>query len=139
MVANQNSASDVNEEKYARLWFAGLVKFHNLKDAANWEFDEKHVISFLRAKLAAKMPIWKRFKIVEGLIWYRNNVRHSRTPRLEPIRSKLHEMMIEEKFIDNELPIEDVVGKIDPREPDVIQALRRTMRLRQNAFNTEKA
>ena len=48
-------------------------------------------------------------------------------------------MMIEEKFIDNELPIEDVVGKIDPREADVIQALRRTMRLRQNAFNTEKA
>ena len=66
-------------------------------------------------------------------------MRHSRTPRLEPIRSKLHEMMIEEKFIDNELPIEDVVGKIDPREADVIQALRRTMRLRQNAFNTEKA
>ena len=36
MVANQNSARDVNEEKYARLWFAGLVKFHNIKDAANW-------------------------------------------------------------------------------------------------------
>ena len=26
---------------------------------------------FLREKLAAKMPTWKRFKIVEGLIWYR--------------------------------------------------------------------
>ena len=71
MAANQNSDRDANEEKYARLWFAGLVKFHNIKDAANWEFDEKHVISFLREKLAAKMLTWKRFKIVEGLIWYR--------------------------------------------------------------------
>ena len=37
------------------------------------------------------------------------------------------------------MPIEDVVGKINPREPDVIQQLRRKMRLMGRAYNTEKA
>lgn len=31
------------------------------------------------------------------------------------------------------------MGKINPREPDVIQALRRSLRLQGKAFNTEKA
>lgn len=35
--------------------------------------------------------------------------------------------------------IEDVVGKIDPKLPDAIQAMKRTMRLRGNPYNTEKA
>jgi hypothetical protein len=35
--------------------------------------------------------------------------------------------------------IEDVVGKIDPNEPDVIQAMRRSLRGLGHAYNTEKA
>ena len=54
-----------------------------------WEFDSKHVLAFLRNKRAKKMPTWKRLKIVHGLIWYRNHVRCSRTPRLEHLRTKL--------------------------------------------------
>jgi integron integrase len=126
-------------EKYARLWFASLSNFHRVKDPAVWDFDEAHVIAFLRSKLQAGMPTWKRLRIVEGLIWYRNRVRSSATPRLEPIRAKLQEIIVAEKHSRGEESIEDVVGKIDPREADVIQALRRTLRLQGKAFNTEKA
>jgi hypothetical protein len=35
--------------------------------------------------------------------------------------------------------IENVVGKIDPNEPDVIQAMRRSLRGLGHAYNTEKA
>jgi len=29
-----------SREKYARLWFDGLAKFHRIENAAVWEFDE---------------------------------------------------------------------------------------------------
>ena len=48
-------------------------------------------------------------------------------------------MIAQERQSQDEEPIEDVVGKINPREPDVIQALRRSLRLQGKAFNTERA
>ena len=126
-------------EKYAKLWFDSLAKFHQIKEPAVWAYDEAHVVAFLRSKLKTGMPTWKRLRIVEGLIWYRNRVRQSPTPRLEPIRAKLQEMLAAEKHRDTNNDIEELVGKINPREPDVIQALRRTLRLQGKAFNTEKA
>lgn len=128
-------------EKYSRVWFTGMAKFHGVPHPETWEFDETHVIAFLRSRLQQGMPTWKRLKAVEGIIWYRNRIRKSATPRLEPIRAKLQEILVAEKHrqADGDAPMEDVVGKIDPREPDVIQALRRTLRLQGKAFNTEKA
>jgi len=64
-----------SREKHARLWFDVLSRFHRIKNAAVWEFDEFQVRAFLRSKLEKGMPTWKRIKIVEGLIWYRNRVR----------------------------------------------------------------
>ena len=45
----------------------------------------------------------------------------------------------DEKFEQDDEVIADVVGKIDPREPDVIQASRRKLRLMRREFATEKA
>lgn len=55
------------------------------------------------------------------------------------VRTKLQERIIQERSEKDGLPNEDVVGKINLREPDVIQALRRKARLEGKAFNTEKA
>ncbi len=125
-------------EFYARQWFASMAKFHRVTNPATWEFTEEHLIAFLRYKLKQNMPTWKRLKAVEGIIWYRNNVRKSSTPRLEMVRAKLQEMVVKEKEPKGEVKI-DVVGKINPREPDVIQELRKKIRLKGHAYNTEKA
>ncbi len=85
------------DEKYSRMWFAALAKFHHVKEPSIWQFDDKDVIEFLRSKVSEGMPTWKRLKIVQGLIWYRNSVRKSSTPRLERIRTKLREMIAKEK------------------------------------------
>ena len=134
MVFVESLGQQETAEKFAHLWFAGMAKFHRVKDPSSWDFDEQHVIAFLRSKLSTKMPTWKRLKIIEGVIWYRNHVRKSATPRLEPIRTKLREMIAQERQSQDEEPIEDVVGKINPREPDVIQVLRRTLRLGERQF-----
>ena len=135
----ERPGSQESREKYARLWFDCLAKFHRIENAAVWEFDEFHVRAFLRSRLEKGMPTWKRIKIVEGLIWYRNRVRKSTTPRLESVRAKLQEVLVAEKHKEDDEPIEGVVGKIDPREPDVIQEMRRALRVAGHPFNTEKA
>jgi len=132
-------AREDKTEFYARQWFASMAKFHRVNNPAAWEFTEEDLIAFLRFKLKQNMPTWKRLKVVEGVIWYRNNVRKSCTPRLEIVRAKLQEMVAKENEQKGEVTIDDVVGKINPNEPDVIQELRRKLRLQGKAYNTEKA
>lgn len=126
-------------DDWGPIWFEKLAQFHRVQQPAIWDFDEQHVIDFLRARLRSGAPAWKRLRIVEGLISYRNRVRKSSTPRLEPIRQKLQEIAIRERFRDDAQAIEEVAGMIDPNEPDVIGQLRRTMRLQRKQHNTEKA
>ncbi len=146
MVYVESPGKQETDEKFGRLWFASLARFHKVKDPLTWDFDETHVIEFLKSKVKEKMPIWKRLKIVQGLIWYRNNVRKSERPKIEFIRTKLRDMAAKEREREAgngastaEETIEGVVGKINPRESDVIQALRRSIRVIGRKFNTEKA
>ena len=132
--------SDSDRPDWARIWFDKLVRFHQVNDPIRWKFTEEDVIAFLRSKLKAGVPAWKRLKIVQGLIEYRNRVMRSSTPRLEPIRSKLQEIAVRERNSSQAGPsIEEQVGKINPNEPDVIQQMRRTLRLHAKGYNTEKA
>jgi integron integrase len=70
--------NEEKQEKWARIWFSALVRFHRISDPSTWKFDRQHVIDFLRSKL-------------------------------------------------------------NPREPDIVQAYRRKLRLEGKAYNTEKA
>ena len=85
MMSQSVGTVESKDEKYAHLWFVSFCKFHNISnnESQQWSFDENHVLAFLRDKRAKNMPTWKRLTIVHGLIWYRNHVRRSRTPRLE--------------------------------------------------------
>ena len=128
-----------SREQWAKIWFTKLREFHLRNGRENWQFDADHVIMFLRAKLTAGMPGWKRLKIVEGLICYRNGVLKTSEPKLEPIRAKLQEIVVAEKHRDDDRPIEEILGRINPRESEVIQKMRRTMRVQRKQYNTEKA
>ena len=94
---SERADRDDMTEKYARAWFASMAKFHDIRDPLTWEFTEAHVIAFLRSKLKQDMPAWKRLKIVEGVMWYRDHVKKSATPRLETVRAKLREIAGKEK------------------------------------------
>ena len=63
MKAQSGSSVEDTDEKYAHLWFASLCKFHIIPDnqSQQWNFDEKHVLAFLRDKLA------KRRRLGSGL------------------------------------------------------------------------
>ena len=78
--------------------------------------------------------------IVQGLITYRNVFLRSNAPKLEDIRTKLAEIAVRESAeqLDGDL-IEEVVEKINQREPDVIREMRCHLRRNRLAPRTEKA
>ena len=125
--------------EWARFWFRKLAQFHKVHDPAQWRFTEEDVIAFLRFKLKQGMPTWKRLKIVQGLIYYRNHFIKSHEPALEPIRATLQDWILREAEKSDGRSWEEVRGKINPNEPDVIQALREKLRFHGKAYNTEKA
>lgn len=141
METKEFSKKQKDPERYARQSFSSLANFHKIQDQdkENWQFSEADVIAFLKSKVEQNMPTWKRLGIVHNLIWFRNNVRKSAEPTLENVRRGLQDRLVGERLKEDGVPIDDVVGKINPREPDVIQQLRRQARLQGRAFNTEKA
>ncbi|TWT56615.1 hypothetical protein [Allorhodopirellula solitaria] len=121
-------------DKWAKIWFEKLCHFHGRKPQAIWEFTADDVIAFLRDHLRRKTPAWKRLKIIQSLICYRRYVQTAPFDDLTFIRTKLEQLTRAEKVKEERLresgedsveEIEDVVGYIDPSEPDVIQNLRR--------------
>jgi hypothetical protein len=74
MAQERSLSNQETDEKFGRLWFASLAKFHRVSDPTTWVFDEQHVIAFLRSKVKEKVPAWKRLKIVQGVIWYQNEL-----------------------------------------------------------------
>ncbi len=132
------TAKRPSREDWAEIWFAKLAKFHRIDQPQQWSFTQQDVIDFLRANLEANMPAWKRLKIVDGLICYRNRRLRSETPELESIRTKLQEIAIAEKHGEDD-EIEEVASKIKASDPDIIQQMQRTMRFQRKKPNTEIA
>ena len=125
---------------WARYWFTQLARYHRVNDPQRWKFTEQDVIAFLRSKLKQGMPAWKRLMVVKGLILYRDKFLRSNEPRLGHVRTKLRQLASQDNERQSDrASIEESVGRIDPREPDIIQQMRRTLRVQGKSYNTERA
>ncbi len=129
-----------HHSKWARIWFKQLAKFHQHAVDSDWDFSADHVIRLCQHKRDQGMPAWKRKSLVDGLIVFRRTVQHKSVDDLLPISSKLQEIAGRERAQGEGVEdIEDLVGKINPREPDVIQELRRKLRRIGREYSTERA
>ncbi|EMB13869.1 Integrase, integron-type [Rhodopirellula europaea 6C] len=132
-----------SQEKWSKIWFEKMCRFHGRKPRPTWEFSPEDAIAFLKDHVRRKTPAWKRLKIIESLMFYRRHVQAGSPDDLKFIHTKLESLAREEKIKrmcqGEEEEIDDVVGHIDPREPDIIQNLRRATRLRHNKLETERA
>lgn len=145
-------------EKWAEIWFSKLCRFHKHPRDAQWQFTAEHVVQFLQAKVKEGFPAWKRRKIVENLISFQRKAQVAQPADLRFIIAKLKELDAQDKLrspndqfkggensstsvvsCDAPLSEADIVGKINPREPDTVQQLRRKLRLVGHAYNTELA
>lgn len=140
MALFERSARTERDLKWARIWYQQLAAFHHRGDQSRWEFAAEDVIAFSRSKLQQGMPAWKRLKMVQSLMNYRRLVLDRPHGDLIGVQQKLQEIVAHERIHqDGVETIEEVVGKINPREPDVIQQYRRKLRLLGKKYATERA
>jgi integron integrase len=102
--------------------------------------DRELLISFLREHKAKGRRAWQRLQIVRAVEFYRDAVLRAAEPVLGEIRDALARAAEQERGTDREsAEAIEVIGIIDPNEPEPIQALRRELRLLHRSPNTEKA
>ncbi len=104
---------------------------------------EPSVILFLQGLRDNGTPAWQRLQAVRAVEMYRNLVLHTDQPALYEIRRTLGRLADRDRVAggdDSAVPNEQqLVGRIDPDEPEIIQQMRRELRLRRKARKTEKA
>ncbi|WP_236623772.1 site-specific integrase, partial [Rhodopirellula baltica] len=133
-------ASAEQKQRWAKIWFQKLCQFHRRKTEPDWKFSADDVIAFLRSRRDAEVPAWKRMKIIEGLIHYRETIQRREVDDLLPLKKKMGEIILIEQAKTGGLDsIDDVVGKINPNEMDAIQEFRRSMRRAGLAIATERS
>ena len=104
--------------------------------------DEKRTdLTFVRVKLQEHVAFKKTQSNASG---YRGNIgseaNRDESRRDESRRDESSENeLLRERTLEIEPTPEDMVGKINPREPELIQELRRKLRLGGRAWNTEIA
>ncbi len=133
------SSSGEQGLKWARIWFKQFCLFHRRPVDPAKEFTAEEVIAYLRSKRDAGVPAWKRMKVIEGLIVFRQSVQKRDPADLLPLRETMRGIVsIERAKSEGYETIDDVVGKIDPKEPDAIQEFRRALRRGGMALRTER-
>ncbi|WP_222435483.1 integron integrase [Allorhodopirellula solitaria] len=135
----EKPAQAEQELKWAWIWFRQFSAFHRRRGENQRPFTQDEVIAFLRSKRDANMPAWKRMKIIEALMTYRHEIQHQGIEDLVPLKERMIEICQVERAKDGGYDsIEEAVGKINPTEPDAIQAFRRALRLDGKKLGTER-
>ncbi len=79
-------------------------------------------------------------KVIHGLLVYRRFIAEQPIDDFQPIKQKMEEIIrIERARGDGYDSIDESVGKINPNEPDAIQAFRRALRRDGKALRTERS
>lgn len=141
----------LNEAKVGKndhKWFPRWVRrYASVVDSVDGKLSvtEPDVIRFLRTLRDNGTPAWQRLQAVRAVELYRNLVWKTQRPALHKIRRTLGRLADRERANGNgpgrvgKEDEERLVGRIDPREPVVVQQMRRELRLRRKAWDTEKA
>ncbi|HUG71063.1 MAG TPA: phage integrase N-terminal SAM-like domain-containing protein [Pirellulaceae bacterium] len=141
----------LNEAKVGkndRVWFPRWIRrYASMVEAAqgNLPVTEADVIRFLRTLRDNGTPAWQRLQAVRAVDLYRNLVLKTKQPELHEIRQTLGRLADRERATGGSsagLAADEqrqLVGIIDPREPAILQEMRRELRLRHLARDTEKA
>lgn len=104
---------------------------------------EANVIRFLQTLRDHGTPAWQRLQAARAVECYRDLVLKTQQPAFHDIRKTLSRLADRERDKDQPSGISQRevarIGQIDPREPPIVQQMRRELRLRRKAMETEKA
>jgi integron integrase len=130
-----------NDQKWFPRWLSKYATWSRSKPDAALPIRQDLVIAFLRSIKTQGKPAWQRWQAIRAIEFYANHVLHEAAPWIAGIAARLEEATRSERSRD---PLHansetEFSQPIDPQEPQVIQALRREVRLRHYSRRTEKA
>ena len=127
-----------------RLWFGRWVGAYRKScgvgphDMIPVERDS--VIGFLQQQKTKGRKAWQRLQILRAIVYYRDNILETAEPDLSDVRLALTKAAEVGRTSDAPSRSDiDVIGNIDPNEPEPIQNLRRKLRMLHRSPKTEKA
>lgn len=136
-----------NDQKWFPKWLARYAAGKTLTNGM-LPVSEELVIQFSRSLLKSGTPAWQRLQGVRAVEAYRNLVLQESEPNLHHVKLKLSRLSAKPaNEQDSGLAfgspgISDerkLIGVIDSSEPAVIQTMRKELRLRHKALETERA
>ncbi len=126
-------------------WGESFARFQNAKPHQNLVAEPALVIEFLIEQKNRGKTAWQRLQAVRAIEFYRTDVLKQREPTLDEIRQALSKLAERERRDDNggatvdPAAAIDLIGRIDPDEHELIQGLRRELRLLHYSRRTEIA
>jgi hypothetical protein len=116
-------------------WFLLFAQHTGQTQADRLQLARESVIGFLQSIKADG----KRAQAVRAIEFYRDRTLENDTPDLSGIRSGLTRLAEQELTAkgSDEIPLEVRIGKLDRDEPEVLQRIRRALRLRHYSRRTE--
>ena len=116
------------------------------RPAIDLSVSEETVIQFLRSRRDAGCPAWQRLEIVRAIQFYQQRVLKRPEPSLDHIRMQLEELTDRERMANpdpsNATDVTDddmLIGRLNAKEPALLQSVRKLMRVRHYAVRTERA
>lgn len=141
----------LNEAKYGKndkKWFPKWLRRYAVVVSGGegmLRVTEEDVIAFSRGLRDHGIPAWQRLQAVRAVQAYRDLVLKTDLPPLQHVLQTLSRLADRDRSIGADVRdragVADerkVVGRIDAREPEVVQRMRRELRVRRMAWDTEK-
>jgi hypothetical protein len=132
-------------------WMEAYARSVHQVDVSRISISRESLISLLRRMRDSGKSAWVRLQVVRAVEFYRKSVLQSSVPDLSDVRLTLEQLARKERSqkrspeFDAEQAAPDLVddkmliGRIDPREPALLQEIRTLMRVRHYAVRTERA
>lgn len=136
----QEASYGENDKKWFPRWLARYAEGKST-DAEMLPLTKALVVEFSRSLLKSSTPAWQRLQGVRAVEAYRDLVLGIAEPCLKEMKTTLARFAATEREsggagVQDE---QQIAGIIDPSEPALIQQMRRELRLRHKALETERA
>ncbi len=143
-LANNSGLAKSDAQWWPR-WMEAYARSVRQVDAPRIEISRESLISLLRRMRDSGKSAWVRLQVVRAVEFYQKSVLQISVPDLSDVRSTLENLARAERSEKRSSdvnsghagddPVDDkmLIGRIDPREPPLLQEIRTLMRIRHYA------
>jgi hypothetical protein len=140
-----------NDAQWWPKWMETYARSVHQVDAPRIDISRESLISLLQRLRDSGKSAWVRLQVVRAVEFYQKSVLQSSVPDLSDVRLTLEQLAKKERAEKRHTdansghagadPVDDkmLIGRIDPREPALLQEIRTLMRIRHYAVRTERA